>query len=95
MGRQMTRVGIDEEMAVELQAITQVLRPHDRREVAALRWQERALLCLGELVEANGTPTQQKIYRALLVNAGELQRANRVEDIEHAGLFTVAEAVAS
>ena len=93
-GRKLSLVGTAEHILVEVRAVNSVLKPHDAREVRSLDWQSRALAALGPLVEANGTETQVRLYRALVVNAHELQRENVIEDLEHASLFTVAEAVA-
>jgi len=91
-GRKLEVAGLWDNIVVELGAMTQVLRPHDAREVKALDWQARTLAVLAPVIEAHGSETQRKLMRALQVNASELQRANRIEDIEHAGLFSVAEA---
>lgn len=92
-GRKLSLVGAAENIIVEVRSIAQVLEPHDVRETAALSWQSRALAVLGPLVEAHGDVTMRNLHRALCINARDLERMNVSEDVEHASLFTVAEAV--
>lgn len=93
-GPQLGAGALWDNIVVEIGSVAQVLRPHDLRETKALGWNSRALAVLGPLVEAYGDRTMKELYRALVVNAREMERANAIENRDHASLFTVAEAVA-
>lgn len=89
-GRHLSLVAKEEHRVIELQAARQLLEPHDQREVQRLEL-NLALLkgYVGNLVDAANDPGITRLYRNHVRLAEAMERANRMEDGVHRGLFEI------